>query len=83
MAHLHRDSAEYRLALSVRGRDYVWPGYEPAAPKVAGRVYYGVGPFKHDLKEDRPTTRFGGRVTLHTGPAHPSHVLLPVIPGKG
>ena len=27
---------EYRLALSVRGRDYVWPGYEPSAPKDIG-----------------------------------------------
>ena len=74
---------EYRLALSVRGRDYVWPGYEPSAAKISGRVYYGVGPFKHDLKEDRPTELFGGKVTLHTGPAHPSHVVLPVIPPKG
>ena len=74
---------EYRLAISVRGRDYVWPGYEPSAPKISGRVYYGVGPFKHDLKEDRPTELFGGKVTLHTGPSYPSHVLLPVIPPKG
>ena len=52
-------------------------------PKYRAAVYYGVGPFKHDLKEDRPTELFGGKVTLHTGPSYPSHVLLPVIPPKG
>ncbi len=72
----------YRLGLSVRGRDYVWPGYEAGHARVAGRVYYGVGPFKHDLKGDRPVDIFGGRVTVHTGPEHPSHVLLPVVPGR-
>jgi hypothetical protein len=72
----------YRLGLSVRGRDYVWPGYEEGQARIAGRVYYGVGPFRHDLKGDRPVGLFGGTVTVHTGPEHPSHVLLPVIPGK-
>ena len=72
----------YRLGLSVRGRDYVWPGYEESQGRIAGRVYYGVGPFKHDLKGNRPTDVYGGRVTVHTGPDHPSHVLLPVIPKK-
>jgi predicted acyl esterase len=72
----------YRLGLSVRGRDYIWPGYETGQSRVAGRVYYGVGPFKHDLKGDRPVDVFGGRVTLHTGPDHPSHLLLPVVPGR-
>ncbi len=42
----------------------------------------GGGPFKHDLPENRPASVFGGKVTLHAGPAHPSHVLLPVIPPK-
>ncbi len=72
----------YRLGLSVRGRDYVWPGYEEGQSRIAGRVYYGVGPFKHDLKGNRPVETYGGKVTVHTGPAHPSHVLLPVIPSK-
>ena len=72
----------YRLGLSVRGRDYVWPGYEEGQAKIAGRTYYGVGPFKHDLKGNRPTDIYGGKVTLHTGPYYPSHVLLPVIPGS-
>jgi predicted acyl esterase len=72
----------YRLGLSVRGRDYVWPGYEAGHGRVAGRVYFGVGPFKHDLKGDRPVDVFGGKVTVHTGPEQPSHVLLPIVPGR-
>ena len=71
----------YRLGLSVRGRDYVWPGYEPGSPEIAGRIQYGVGPFKHEIKGNRPLDVYGKSVTLHTGPDHPSHVLLPVIPG--
>jgi len=30
----------------------------------------------------RPVDVYGGKVTVHTGPDHPSHVLLPVIPAK-
>ncbi|MFT5181946.1 MAG: putative acyl esterase [Alphaproteobacteria bacterium] len=73
----------YRLGLSVRGRDYIYPGYEEGQGKIAGRVYYGVGPFKHDMRGNRPVEVYGGKVTVHTGPDHPSHVLLPVIPPKG
>ena len=72
----------YRLGLAVRGRDYVWSGYEPGSPEIAGRVQYGVGPFKHEMKGNRPLDVYGGKVTLHTGPDHPSHVLLPIIPEK-
>ena len=72
----------YRLGLSVRGRDYVWPGYEMGSPEIAGRIQFGVGPFKHEMKGNRPVDVYGGKVTLYTGPDHPSHVLLPVIPPK-
>jgi len=72
----------YRLGLSVRGRDYVYPGFEAGQGTIAGRVYYGVGPFKHDLRGNRPVEVYGRKVTVHTGPDHPSHVLLPVIPAR-
>jgi len=42
----------------------------------------GCGPFIHDDESDRPPALFGGRVTLHAGPAHRASVLLPVIPPK-
>ena len=72
----------YRLGLSVRGRDYVWPGYEEGMPEIAGRVMYGVGPFKHEIKGNRPLEIYDGKVTLYSGPEHPSNILLPIIPEK-
>jgi hypothetical protein len=33
----------------------------------------------HDDPIDRPAELFGGTHTLHTGGAHPSSLLLPVI----
>jgi uncharacterized protein len=70
----------HRIALTVRGKDYVYPGdIEDKTPKLAG-VWNGVGPFKHDDPRDRPAEVFGGDVTVHTGPDRPSHLLLPVIP---
>jgi predicted acyl esterase len=73
----------YRIGLSARGKDYVYPGFEQPAMPVTGRIYYGVGPFRHDHKKDRPLSVFGGKVTLHTGPNRPAHLLLPVIPASG
>ena len=70
----------YRVGLSVRGKDYVYPGFEQPSMPMSGRVYFGVGPFRHDHKKDRPLELFGGRVTLHTGPNRPSHLLVPIIP---
>ena len=40
----------------------------------------GSGPYLHDDPSDRPPGLFGGRTTLHTGPAAPSSLLLPLIP---
>ncbi|MDP6280178.1 MAG: hypothetical protein QGI11_16990, partial [Nitrospinota bacterium] len=42
----------------------------------------GSGPFLHDHPADRPKEVFGGRTTLHTGPKHKAHLLLPIIPKK-
>jgi uncharacterized protein len=70
----------HRIALTVRGKDYVYPGdVSDTGEKLAG-VWNGVGPFKHDDPRDRPAEVFGGDVTVHTGPDRPSHLLLPVIP---
>lgn len=73
--------AGYRLALTIRGSDYVYP-------KLAGESRLGTfknaltgsGPFLHDDPIDRPRARFGGRVTLWTGPTHLARLLVPVIP---
>jgi uncharacterized protein len=70
----------YRIALTVRGRDYVYPGEVADDGGKLGGVWNGVGPFKHDDPTDRPVEVFGGDVTVHTGPDRRSHLLLPVIP---
>jgi predicted acyl esterase len=72
----------YRLALSVRGTDYVFPGEPGEGLQTLGKVWTGVGPFTHNDARDRPPAVFGGNVTLHAGPDRPAHVLLPVIPKR-
>jgi uncharacterized protein len=69
----------YRIALTVRGKDYEWEG-EAATLSNMKNPMRGCGPFVHDDPEDRPPAVFGGKVTLHAGPQRQSHVLLPVIP---
>jgi predicted acyl esterase len=72
-----------RLGLTVRGRDYEYPGGPSVGLGTLGAVFTGVGPFKHDDPADRPPAVFGGDVTIHCGPRQPSHLLLPIIPAKG
>ena len=72
--------AGYRIGLTVRGRDYEYPGGPGAGLGTLGAVFTGVGPFLHDDPRDRPPEVFGKTVTLHCGPRRPSHVLLPVVP---
>ncbi|HET9403729.1 MAG TPA: CocE/NonD family hydrolase C-terminal non-catalytic domain-containing protein, partial [Burkholderiales bacterium] len=72
--------AGYRIALSVRGRDYEWQKATGARLSNFKNELLGCGPFLHDDPRDRPASVFGGKVTLHVGPRHPSYILLPVIP---
>jgi uncharacterized protein len=74
--------AGYRLALTVRGKDYEYPGEPGEGLETLGKVWTGVGPFRHDDPRDRPAAVFGGDVTLHAGPDRQAFVLLPVIPAK-
>jgi uncharacterized protein len=68
-----------RIALSVRGRDYVYA--EKTGLKLSNfkNELRGCGPFLHDDPRDRPSREFAGRTTLHFGPAHPAWLLLPVV----
>jgi predicted acyl esterase len=72
--------AGHRVGLTVRGRDYEYPGGPAAGLGTLGAVFTGVGPFRHDDARDRPPAVFGGRVSVHCGPKQPSHVLVPIIP---
>jgi predicted acyl esterase len=73
----------YRIALTIRGRDYEWGGGVGKGLGTLGKVFTGVGPFRHDNAIDRPPEVFDGNVTLHFGPDRQSFVMLPIIPGKG
>jgi uncharacterized protein len=70
----------FRLALWVRGRDYEYRG---PLDEYGQTFYYatrGTGGMTHTDPDDRPAEVFGGEVTLHVGPDHLSHLVLPVIP---
>jgi uncharacterized protein len=69
--------AGYRVALSVRGKDYEWQKSTGARLSNFKNELRGCGPFLHDDPRDRPASIFGGRTTLHLAN---SYVLLPVIP---
>ncbi len=71
--------ADHRLALTVLGKDFERPG-TGLQMKTFVNEFRGSGPFLHTDPEDRPNIVFGGRATIHTGEAHPSYLLLPVIP---
>jgi hypothetical protein len=51
----------------------------PRAPHVPYPLT-GVGPFIHNDPNDRPTARFGGKVSLHFAPGRQPWLLLPIIP---
>ena len=75
--------AGYRIALTVRGKDYEYAG-EGQKLTTFVNVMKGCGPFLHDDPVDRPPEVYGGKVTLHAGGDHAAYVLLPIIPqGKG
>ncbi|MQA78692.1 MAG: CocE/NonD family hydrolase [Streptosporangiales bacterium] len=72
--------AGYRLSLSVRGVDYVYPGGGGGHLSNFKNELTGCGPFLHDDPRDRPADPFAGTTTVHTGGAHASYLVLPVIP---
>jgi uncharacterized protein len=69
----------YRLALSVRGKDYEVDGTDIALPN-APYPMKGVGPFLHIDPDDRPPAIFACRNTLHFAPRKQPYLLLPIIP---
>jgi len=69
----------YRLALTVRGKDYEVDGRDIALPN-APYPMKGVGPFLHIDKDDRPPAIFDCRNTLHFAAGRQPYLLLPIIP---
>jgi predicted acyl esterase len=71
--------AGYRIGLSIRGRDYVYPGDLSGGAGNIGQPATGVGPFRHEDSADRPADIFDNEVTLYCDPGRPAYVLMPVI----
>lgn len=69
-----------RIALTVLGRDYEYPGPSGGFLSNFKNELRGCGPFLHDDLRDRPTETFDNTVTLHCGGPYESWVQLPVIP---
>lgn len=78
----------YRLALTIRGKDYVYGGYKPPvndAPKFDDQNHPtqdGLGAIRHCDPLDRPSDVFDGDVTIHFDEDKRPYLLLPVIPKK-
>jgi uncharacterized protein len=74
--------AGFRVALTVRGKDYVYAG--PSGGRLSNfkNELTGCGPFLHDDPRDRPPELFGGVTGLHFGGAARPYLLLPIIPPK-
>jgi uncharacterized protein len=74
--------AGWRIALTVRGRDYE---YEGELGEFGKKFHYGTrgtGGMTHADPDDRPPAVFDNRVTLHAGGARESYLLLPIIPPR-
>jgi uncharacterized protein len=70
----------YRIALSVRGKDYEWQKSTGAKLSNFKNELLGCGPFLHNDPRDRPASLFGGTTTLHLGGDEPAFLLLPIVP---
>ena len=71
--------AGYRLAITIRGRDYVYPGDLKHLSGAIGQPVTGVGPFRHTDAIDRPSSLTSGRMGLHFGATHSQYLLIPVV----
>jgi uncharacterized protein len=72
----------YRIGLTVRGKDYVYPGGSGGRLSNFKNELTGCGPFLHDNPRDRPPEIFGGVTGLHFGGVARPYLLLPIIPSK-
>ena len=72
----------YRVGLSIRGRDYVYPGGSGGKLSNMKNEFTGNGPFLHDDPRDRPMAIYGGETTLHLGGGRENFLLLPIIPER-
>src|SRR4029453_934775 len=84
--HTHVDLAPVTPGESVAVDVEIWPTSVVLAPghrlvlEIRAHDDPGIAPFHHTHPGDR---RWGGAMTVHTGPAHESCLVVPVIPAAG
>ncbi|MDB5651909.1 MAG: peptidase [Hyphomicrobiales bacterium] len=71
--------AGYRIALSVRGKDYEWQKTTGTRLSNFKNELLGCGPFLHNDPRDRPAAVFDGVTTLHIDAEGTNYILLPII----
>jgi predicted acyl esterase len=74
--------AGYRIALSIRGKDYEYGGGSGGKLSNFKNELKGCGPFLHDDPRDRPPALFSGITTLKFRGTKASYLLLPIVPPK-
>jgi len=72
----------HRIGLTIRGKDYVYPGGSGGRLSNFKNELTGCGPFLHDDPRDRPPQIFSGVTGLHFGGAARPYLLLPIIPPR-
>lgn len=73
--------AGYKIVLMIQGKDFQRPP-TGSEEEFRGIPMRGSGPFLHNDPDDRPSSVFGGKTTIHTGQGKNSFLLLPVIPSS-
>lgn len=74
--------AGWRVAFTVRGKDYEYEGELSEFGKEFHYGTRGTGGMTHNDNDNRPADIYAGKVTLHTGGGRDAWLLLPVIPPK-
>ena len=72
--------AGWRVALSVRGKDYEYDGEISEFGKKFHYGTRGTGGMTHEDPDNRPKDIYGGKVKLYAGGKWASYLLLPIIP---
>ena len=74
--------AGHRIAVTVRGKDYVYGGASGGKLSNFKNELTGCGPFLHNDPSGRPMEIFGGTTTLYFERLNAPYLLLPVIPAE-
>jgi predicted acyl esterase len=74
--------AGYRIALSIRGKDYEYGGGSGGRQSNFKNELTGCGPFLHNDPVNRPPAVFDNITTLHFSGGKAPYLLLPIVPPK-